>query len=95
MFFIGITSPPYRRTLWEWFESIVPRLPQCCQRRIQRHSKTIQTRTTHLQSMTPQQIRLSIKTDQQILMTTFNDTNTPKMAKQTTLQKECISLLPR
>jgi hypothetical protein len=92
---LGITSPPYRRTLWEWFELIIPRLPQCCQRNIQRHSKTLQTRITQPQSNTPQQIRVSIKPDQHISMATLNNMNTPKMTKNTNLKKECISLLPR
>jgi hypothetical protein len=41
-----------------------------------------------MQSNTPQQIRISIKNDQQILTTTFKD-ETNRI-----IQKECISLLP-
>ncbi len=96
---LGITSPPYRRTLYEWFELITPHLPQCCQRTIRRQSKSIQTRTTRFQTNTPQQVRISIKNDQQILMSTFDDINTPKTTikdgKKNNRSKECTSLLPR
>jgi hypothetical protein len=40
-FVLGITSPPYRRTLFEWFQVLFPHLPQCCQRTIRKRSKSI------------------------------------------------------
>jgi len=43
--FYGITSPPYRRTLCEWFEQLFPYLPQCCQRTIQKHSQAFRLPT--------------------------------------------------
>lgn len=42
---LGITSPPYRRTLCEWFEQLFPYLPRCCQRTIQKHSQAFQLPT--------------------------------------------------
>jgi hypothetical protein len=96
LFFKGITSPPYRRTLCEWFKLIFSRLPQCCQRKIQRHSKTIQTATviTRIQNTsTPQHVRITVTNDQQKLTTTFDDINISE--KKNNGKKECISLLPR
>jgi len=85
--FLGITSPPYRRTLWEWFELLIPHLPQCCQRTIRRRSKTLQTtRTMHLQSSIPQQIRVSIKNEHEIVTTTLQSHN---------VKNERVSLLQR
>lgn len=94
-FHLGITSPPYRRTLCEWFTLLVSHLPQCCRRKLQRPSKTIETRTTRIQTHTPQNIRISLKNDQQILATTFDDIHTPKDGRKNNLPKESFSLLPR
>jgi len=38
--FVGITSPPYRKTLLEWLEAVTPYLPQCCQTLIKRPTAT-------------------------------------------------------
>ncbi|CAF3979408.1 unnamed protein product [Rotaria sordida] len=98
--FYGITSPPYRRTLCEWFQLIISHLPQCCQGRIRRRSKTIQTRTIRIPSNNiPQQIRLSNTNDQQYLTRKLNNSHSSKMTikdgSKRNLEKECISLLPR
>ncbi|CAF4613688.1 unnamed protein product [Rotaria sp. Silwood1] len=98
--FYGITSPPYRRTLCEWFELIISHLPQCCQRRLRRQSKTIQTRTNRIQSNnTPQQMRLANNNDQQNLTRKLNNSHSSKVTikdgTKRNLEKECISLLPR
>ena len=77
---LGITSPPYRRTLCEWFELMIPHLPRCCQGTIRRRSKTIQTRaTTRIQVTTPQQIRLLIKNDLPNSIKESNDIHLSKM----------------
>ncbi|CAF1013876.1 unnamed protein product [Rotaria magnacalcarata] len=88
--FYGITSPPYRRTLCEWFEIVAPYLSQCCQGTIRRRSKTIQTRLpTRAQTAAPQQIRLLIDNDQS------NLTKEPMNGTKENREKESISLIPR
>ncbi|CAF1303756.1 unnamed protein product [Adineta ricciae] len=90
--FYGITSPPYRRTLCEWFELLLPHLPQCFQRAVRRRSKTnSQPRLSRYQSNTPQQIRVSLKTDQVNISTTVEDIRSTNR----TLPKECVNLLSK
>lgn len=90
---VGITSPPYRRTLWEWFEKMLPYLPVRCQQSIRRRSKTIQTGSSRLQHRTgPQQVRTSTNNEQRISMTTLNQMNTTSKSDQ---QNECITLLSK
>lgn len=38
---VGITSPPYRQTLYTWLESLSPYLPHGCQRMIRQRSKKL------------------------------------------------------
>ncbi|UJR30181.1 hypothetical protein I4U23_017721 [Adineta vaga] len=90
--FYGITSPPYRRTLCEWFGALLPHLPQFFQREVRRRSKTnSQPRLSRYQSTTPQQIRVSIKTDQINLSTLVDNLHTTDKNHP----KEYISLLPK
>ena len=90
--YAGITSPPYRRTLWEWFEKMIPYLPLRCQRIIRRRLKTVQKGSSRLQSRTTPQVRISANNEQRISMTIFNETNT---TQTTDRQKEGITLLER
>jgi hypothetical protein len=97
--FLGITSPPYRRILYEWLQFIFAHLPQCCRRKIQRQPKSTPTATTRIQASTPQHVKITMKNDQQNVTTTLIDINSSKMKnideKKNNLQKESISLLPR
>ena len=70
---LGITSPPYRQTLYGWIESLILRLPQGCQRTIRRRSKTFsQTSSKRLPTSPinnnnnnkPKQIRLNLENNQ-------------------------------
>jgi hypothetical protein len=83
---LGITSPPYRRTLWEWFEMLIPHLPQCCQRTIRERSKSIRAA-----SNTPKHI-----TEHQQKTKRLNEMNLPnRTSKDKHARKESISLVPR
>ncbi len=79
--FLGITSPPYRRTLYEWFDLLIPHLPQCCQRTIRERSKSF-----GLSNNQPNQINCN-----QQKLQRFNDNN--PLNRNT--EKESISLIPR
>lgn len=62
--FSGITSPPYRQTLCDWFNLLIPRLPQCCQRLFRQRSKTLPTRSTRFSTNQSKQIRIEIENHQ-------------------------------
>lgn len=103
-YILGITSPPYRRTLCEWFQFLTPYLPQCCRRTSRSRSKTVQTtaqnRVQASGQNTPQQTRLLSKRDNEPNVTKeFNNSHSSKLTlndgNNRNLQKECISLIPR
>ena len=66
---LGITSPPYRQTLYGWLELLMPYLPNCCQQTIRRHSKTVQNRSTRGNSSRPKQLQVSLRNNREGLTT--------------------------
>ncbi|CAF1469420.1 unnamed protein product, partial [Adineta ricciae] len=78
--FYGITSPPYRRTLCEWFRVLFPHLPQCCQRTIRERSKSLRFENISMKQIN----RLD------------GAHHTPhRPIGDRTVQKEAVSLIPR
>ncbi|UJR16318.1 hypothetical protein I4U23_003224 [Adineta vaga] len=80
--FYGITSPPYRRTLCEWFQVLFPHLPQCCQRTIRERSKSIRFENINLK-------QVNIKQTKTTRLGNKHSPNPPL------IQKESVSLIPR
>jgi hypothetical protein len=86
MIILGITSPPYRRTLCEWFQLLFPHLPQCCQRTIRERSKSIRLQNNILLEMNHNKNK----------MKTLDEHNSPNMIlNDRNLEPESASLVPR
>ncbi|CAF1114830.1 unnamed protein product [Rotaria sp. Silwood1] len=87
--FYGITTPPYRRTLCEWFHSLIPHLPQCCQRIIRERSKSIPIQNNIAKQINHNQEKIKRFNDVKSTNITLND------EKNRSIQKESIALIPR
>ena len=81
---LGITSPPYRRTLCEWFEHLFPYLPQCCQRIIQKHYHAVRLPTELMTRIKNNEKK--VPKPQFAAVETLNDRHEPT---------ESLSLVPR
>ncbi|CAF0737395.1 unnamed protein product [Adineta steineri] len=84
--FYGITSPPYRRTLCEWFLVLFPHLPQCCQRTIRQRSKSVRLENINL-TQTNKNLKKANR------LNTMKQTNLTIMDNNT--HRESVSLVPR
>ncbi|CAF0835009.1 unnamed protein product [Rotaria sordida] len=87
--FYGITSPPYRRTLYGWFQLLIPHLPQCCQRIIRERSKSIPIQTNITKQISRNQEKSKRFDGSKSRNMTLND------RKNLFKQKESIALVPR
>ncbi|CAF3622324.1 unnamed protein product [Rotaria socialis] len=87
--FYGITSPPYRRTLYEWFRLLIPHLPQCCQRIIRQRSKSIPIQNKFAKQNNPTQERMKNFDGDSLANLTLNN------ATDRNISKESIALVLR
>ncbi|CAF2367598.1 unnamed protein product [Rotaria sp. Silwood2] len=87
--FYGITSPPYRRILCEWFHSLIPHLPQCCQRIIRERTKLIPIQNNITKQINRNQEKIKRFDDVKSTNITLHD------KKNRNIQKESIALVPR